>query len=131
MASLFSIGFFRHSAGSILKFFFENFSIDQGMKSFSPYLHLVHKNSHEWDHTSKILSGRVTCYRLIKYEEELYIFLNINRVSWIHMRKMLSDITLIMVERTMYLAIILLSVQYKLHNHWSDGKNSAKVRTVN
>ena len=45
MASLFFIGFFRHSAESILKFFFENFSIDQGMKSFSPYLHLVHKNS--------------------------------------------------------------------------------------
>ena len=28
-----------------------------------------------WDQTSKLYSGRVGCYKLIKYEEGLYIFL--------------------------------------------------------
>ena len=46
--------------------------------------------------------------------------------SWIQIRKILSDTTLIMLERTMYLAIILLFVQYKFENHWSDGKHKAK-----
>ena len=41
------------------------------------------------------------------------------------------DTTLIMLERTMYLAIILLLVQYRLQNHWSDGRHNAKLRTVN
>ena len=44
---------------------------------------------------------------------------------------MLSDITPIMLERTMYLAIILLLVKYRFENHWSDGKHNAKVQTVN
>ena len=48
----------------------------------------------------------------------------------IHIRKILSDTTLIMLERTMYLAITLLLVQYRFQNHWSDGKHNAKVRTV-
>ena len=33
------------------------------------------------------------------------------------MRKILSDTTLTMSERTMYLAIILLLVQYRFQNH--------------
>ena len=56
---------------------------------------------------------------------------NIKRSSGIHIRKILSDTKLIMLERTMYLAIILLLVQYRFQNHWSDGKHNAKVRTVN
>ena len=68
---------------------------------------------------------------LRKYEEELHIFFNIKRCSWIYSRKILSDTTLIMLERTMYLAIILLLVQYRFQNHWSDGKHNAKVQTVN
>ena len=56
---------------------------------------------------------------------------NIKRSSWIHIRKILSDTKLIMLERTMYLAIILLLVQYRFQNHWSDGKHNAKVRAVN
>ena len=58
-------------------------------------------------------------------------FIDINRGSWIHIRKILSDTTLIMLERTMYLAIILLLVKYRFQNHWSDGKHNAKVQTVN
>ena len=42
-----------------------------------------------------------------------------------------GDATLIMLERTMYLAIILLLVQYRFENHWYDGKHNAKVRTLN
>ena len=45
-------------------------------------------------------------------------------------RKILSDTTLIKLERTMYLAIILL-VKYRFQNHWSDGKHNDKVQTVN
>ena len=51
--------------------------------------------------------------------------------SWIQIRKILSDATLIMLERTMYLAMILLLVKYRFQNHWPDGKYNAKVRTVN
>ena len=68
---------------------------------------------------------------LIKYEEELYFFFNIKRSSWIQIRKILSDTILIMLERTMHLAIILLLVQYRFQNHLSDGKHDAKVRTEN
>ena len=67
---------------------------------------------------------------LIKYEEELCFFY-IKRGSWIQIRKILSDTTLIMWARTMYLAIILLLVKYGFQNHWSDGKYNVKVRTVN
>ena len=56
---------------------------------------------------------------------------DIKRGSWIYIHKILSDTTLIMLERTMYLAIILLLVKYRFQNHWSDGKHNAKVRTVN
>ena len=45
--------------------------------------------------------------------------------------KILSDTTLIMLDRTMYLAIISLLVKYRFQNHWSDGKHNAKVWTVN
>ena len=48
---------------------------------------------------------------LIKYEEEQ------KRGSWIHIRKVLPETTLIMLERTMYLGILLLKVQYRFHNH--------------
>ena len=54
-------------------------------------------------------------------------FFIIKRDSRIHIRKILSDTTLIMLERTMYLAIILLLVQYRFQN----GKYNAKVRTEN
>ena len=43
---------------------------------------------------------------------------------------MLSDTTLIMLERTPYLPIILL-LHYRFQNHRSDAKHNAKVRTVN
>ena len=51
--------------------------------------------------------------------------------SWIQICKILSDTTLIMLERTMHLAIILLLVKCRFQNHWSNGKHNAKVRTVN
>ena len=38
------------------------------------------------------------------------------------------DTTLIMLERTMHLAIILLLVKCRFQNHWSDGKHNAKYR---
>ena len=60
-----------------------------------------------------------------------YKFFDIKRGSRIYMRKILSDTTLIMLERTMYLAIILLLVRYRFQSHWSDGKHNAKVRAVN
>ena len=56
---------------------------------------------------------------------------DIKRGSWIQVGKTLSDTTLNMLERTMYLAIILLLVKYRFQNHWSDGKHNAKVQTVN
>ena len=51
--------------------------------------------------------------------------------SWIQIRKILSDTTLIMLERTMHLTIILLLVKSRFQNHWSNGKHNAKVWTVN
>ena len=51
--------------------------------------------------------------------------------SWIQIRKILSDTTLIMLERTMYLATKLLLVKCRFQNHWSDSKHNGKVRTVN
>ena len=51
--------------------------------------------------------------------------------SWIQIHKILSDTTVIMLERTMHLAIILLLVKCRFQNHWSNGKHNAKVRTVN
>ena len=67
---------------------------------------------------------------LVKYEEELKallyeLFLN----TYTH--NIFSDTTLIMLERTMYLAIILLLVRDKFQIHQSVSKHSAKVRTVN
>ena len=55
-----------------------------------------------------------------------YKFFDIKRGSWMHIRKILSDATLIM-----YLAIILLLVQDRCQSHWFDGKLNAKLRTVN
>ena len=60
-----------------------------------------------------------------------YKFLISRGVPGIFISKILSDPTLIMLERTMYLAIILLLLQYRFQNYWSDGKHNAKVRTVN
>ena len=57
-------------------------------------------------------------------------FFDFKRGSWMQICK-ISDRTLIMLERTMYLAIILLLVKYRFQNHWSDGKHNAKVQTVN
>ena len=51
--------------------------------------------------------------------------------SWIQIRKILSDTTLIMLERTMYLTIILLLMNYRFQNHWAGGKYNAKVQAVN
>ena len=51
-------------------------------------------------------------------------FLNINT-------QILSDIALIMLERTMHLAVILLFVKCTFQNHGSNGKHNAKVQTVN
>ena len=55
-----------------------------------------------------------------------YDFFNIKRGSWIHIRKILSDTTLIMFEIIMYLANILLLVQYRFQNHWFDGNTMQK-----
>ena len=60
---------------------------------------------------------------LIKYEKELN-FYNFKRGSWINIRKILSYTILIILEGTMYLAII-------FQNHWFDGKHNAKLRIVN
>ena len=60
-----------------------------------------------------------------------YKCFDIKRDSSIQIRKILYDTTLIMLERAMYLAIILLLVKYRFQNHWSGGKHNAKVRTVN
>ena len=63
-----------------------------------------------------------------------YNFSNMKRDSWIHIRKILSDTTLITLERTMYLAMILLLVQYRFQNHWSDDKQcqstDSKVKLI-
>ena len=60
-----------------------------------------------------------------------YNFFYIKRGSWIQTDKILSDTTLIMLERTMHLAIILLLVKCRLQNHGSNGKHNAKVWAVN
>ena len=44
--------------------------------------------------------------------------------------KNLTGTKLIMLERTIYLAIILLLVKYRFQNHWYDGKHNAKIKTV-
>ena len=67
---------------------------------------------------------------LIKYKEEPEIFI-ISRGAPEYIHAKYYDTALIMLERTMYSAIILLLVQYKFQNHWSDGKHNAKVQTVN
>ena len=59
-----------------------------------------------------------------------YISFRCQEGSWIQIRK-ISYTTLIMLERTMHLAIILLLVKCKFQNHWSNGKHNAKVGTVN
>ena len=50
-----------------------------------------------------------------------YKLFDIKSGSWIQIRKILSDTTLIMLESTMYLAILLLLVKYRFQNHWSGG----------
>ena len=60
-----------------------------------------------------------------------YISFRSQQDFWIQMRKILSDTTLIMLERTMHLAIILLLVKCRLQNHGSNGKRNAKVWAVN
>ena len=67
---------------------------------------------------------------LIKYEEEHYTSFRCQEGSWIQIRKILSDATLIILER-MHLAIILLLVKSRFQNHWSNGEHNAKVWTVN
>ena len=64
----------------------------------------------------------------MKYGEELSIFLISRMVPgyiyiYLYIRKILSDTTLVMLERTMFLATILLLVQYRFHNYCSDGKH--------
>ena len=67
---------------------------------------------------------------LIKYEKS-YISFRFQEGSWIQIRKILSDTTLIMLERIMHLVIILFLVKCRFQNHWSNGKYNAKVWTVN
>ena len=50
-----------------------------------------------------------------------YISFRCQEGSWIQIRKILPDTTLIMLERAMYLAITLLLVKYRFQNHGSDG----------
>ena len=47
------------------------------------------------------------------------------------MRKILSHTTLVMLEITMHLAMIMLLVKYIFQNPLSDGTHNAKVPTVN
>ena len=54
-------------------------------------------------------------YNFFKYQEG---FLNTQNIVWYNSNTML--------ETTMYLAIILLLVQHRVQNHWSDGKHNAK-----
>ena len=68
---------------------------------------------------------------LIKNEEEIHFFICKKRDSWIQMRKILSHTTLVMLERTMHLAMIMLLVKYRFQNPLSDGTHNAKVPTVN
>ena len=68
---------------------------------------------------------------LLKYEEELYFFFDCKRDSWIEIPKILSDTTLIMLERTIYFAVMLFLLKYRFQNHCSDNKHNTKVRTVN
>ena len=68
---------------------------------------------------------------LIKYGEELQQEGTRGVPEYQYLPKILSDTILIMLERTMYLAIILLLVKYRFQNHWSDGKHNDKVRPVN
>ena len=42
---------------------------------------------------------------------------NIKTDFWIHVRKIFTDTTLIMLGKAMYLAIILLLAQSRFHNH--------------
>ena len=60
-----------------------------------------------------------------------YISFRCQEGSWTQIPKILCDTTLIMSERTMHLAIILLLVKCRFQNHWSNGKHNAKVWTVN
>ena len=55
-----------------------------------------------------------------------YKFVDIKSGFWIQIRKILSDATLIMLESTMYLAVILLLVKYRFQNHWSGGSTMLK-----
>ena len=66
---------------------------------------------------------------LIKYEEELYI-LDVKRVPEYKYTKY-YDTTLIMLERTIYLSIIVLLVKCRFQNHWCSGKHNVKIQTVN
>ena len=60
-----------------------------------------------------------------------YKFFSYQKGSWIHIRKIVSGTALIMLEKTIYIAIILLFVQYRFQNHWSDGKHNVKVWAEN
>ena len=70
---------------------------------------------------------------LIKYEEELWLDLKSKGIpGCIYAKYYLIQHTLIILEKTMYLAIILLLlVQYRFQNHWSDSNHNATVRTLN
>ena len=56
-----------------------------------------------------------------------YTYFRCQEGSWIQIRKILFDATLIMLERTMHLAIILLLVKCRFQNHWPNGKHNAKA----
>ena len=62
--------------------------------------------------------------------KENYTSFRFQECSWIQISKILSDTTLIMLERIMHLVIILSLVKCRFQNHWSDGKPNAKVWTV-
>ena len=56
-----------------------------------------------------------------------YTYFRCQEGSSIEIHKILSDTTLIMLERTMHLAILLLLVKCRFKNHCSSGKHNAKV----
>ena len=59
-----------------------------------------------------------------------YISFRCQEGFWIQIHKILFDTTLIMLERTTHLAIILLLVKFRFQNYWSNDKHNAKVWTV-
>ena len=105
----FFIEFFRHGVGSVLKIFF-GFTMPSACTQTFTGVRQVNFIANE---------SAVICWSMNMMN---CIFFNVKRSFKIHIRKILSAATLIMLEKTVYLAIIFSLKQYRFYNHWSDGK---------